>query len=85
MIHQADKELKKEFAQLFDNLPDEAKLALKSALQLLHTSALAKANHCWKKHKAPMALYWKVVGVYAGHINRAVKIQKNNHNELQFK
>lgn len=27
----------------------------------------------WGRHKAPMALYWKVVGVYAGHIARALR------------
>ena len=34
--------------------------------------ALARAELQWKRHKAPMALYWKVGGVYAGHLARAI-------------
>lgn len=30
--------------------------------------ARERAQQCWKKHKAPMALYWKVVAVYARHL-----------------
>lgn len=74
MIREADKELKYDFGKRFNSLPNDSKLALKNALNDLRKNALARANHCWKKHKAPMALYWKVVGVYAGHIARAIKI-----------
>ncbi len=74
MIHKSDKELKQQWLERFDTLPGEAKFALKSALNDLHESALEKSKHCWAKHKAPMALYWKVVGVYAGHLSRAIKI-----------
>jgi hypothetical protein len=27
------------------------------------------------EHKAPMALYWKVGGVYAGHLARSIKLK----------
>ena len=74
MIHQADKELKQQWQVAFNGLPDSAKAALKTCLLTLRQDALAKANHCWKKHKAPMALYWKVVGVYAGHLAKAIKL-----------
>jgi hypothetical protein len=73
MIRQANIELKKEYQQLFSQLPEDSKTALKKALLTLRKDALIKANHCWKKHKAPMALYWKVVGVNAGHIARSIK------------
>jgi len=74
MIHKADKELKDKWLSVFNGLSVEAKVELKTTLNLLRADALAKANHCWKKHKAPMALYWKVVGVYAGHLAKAIKI-----------
>lgn len=35
--------------------------------------ARTRAQVCWARHKAPMAVYWKVVSVYCGHIRRAVK------------
>lgn len=28
------------------------------------------ARECWRKHKAPMAAYWKAVAVYANHASR---------------
>ncbi len=74
MIHKADKELKEVWLERFNLLPESAKVALKEALQDLRKDALARANYCWQNHKAPMALYWKVVGVYSGHLARAIKI-----------
>ena len=73
MIRKADIELKRQWQKTFDQLPVSARMALKKALEDLRRDALAKANHCWKKHKAPMALYWKVVGVYAGHLSKSIK------------
>lgn len=73
MIRKADKELKDKWADIFNALPKDSKDALRHALSELRKDSLAKANHCWKKHKAPMALYWKVVGVYSGHISKAIK------------
>ena len=73
MIHEADKTLKEKWLVRFNTLPPDSKLQLKYALQDLHEDALKRAEYCWKKHKAPMALYWKVVGVYAGHLQRAIK------------
>ena len=74
MIRKADKELKERWLNIFNALSPEAKLALKAALEELRKDALAKSAHSWAKHKAPMALYWKVVGVYAGHIARAIEV-----------
>jgi hypothetical protein len=39
----------------------------------IRTDALQRADKAWRTHKAPMALYWKAVGVYAGHIARAIR------------
>jgi hypothetical protein len=73
MIHKADKELKDKWAATFQQLPADSQFALKKALQELRADALHRSKHCWNRHKAPMALYWKVVGVYAGHIARILK------------
>jgi len=74
MIHEADKSLKSKWRWRFDQLPIEAKLQLHGALMDLRSDALVRAQHCWSKHKAPMALYWKVIGVYSGHLARAIKV-----------
>lgn len=36
----------------------------------IRRDAQERAEKCWKKHKAPMAAYWKAVSVYAGHTAR---------------
>ena len=46
--------------------------AIAGALREIQADARVRADKCWKTHKAPMALYWKAVGVYAGHLARAV-------------
>jgi hypothetical protein len=74
MLHKADKELKLSFSSIFNRLPEDSKRALKEALMCLRKNALKSAKWSWEKHKAPMALYWKVVGVYAGHIARSIKL-----------
>jgi hypothetical protein len=74
MIRKADKILKEKWQDRFNKLPPEAKLALREALDDLHDDASIKSSHSWLKHKAPMALYWKVVSVYAGHLKRAIKL-----------
>jgi hypothetical protein len=73
MIRSQDKILKTSWAKRFEALSPESKQALKEALNDLRADALNRANHSWKKHKAPMALYWKVVGVYSGHLAKSIK------------
>lgn len=53
-------------------LEPSARLALRAVLLDLKADAAARAEKCWRTHKAPMALYWKCVSVYAGHIARAL-------------
>lgn len=53
-------------------------------LRELSQDARDRATACWKSHKAPMALYWKVVAVYArhlAHICRAVQLQARAERE----
>lgn len=67
-----DRELRSRWRRRFDDLPTPAREALRDALLALRTDALDRAQASWAAHKAPMALYWKVVGVYAGHLARAL-------------
>ena len=72
MIRKADRDLKTAWRSRFASLPPPARIALRAALLDLRTDALRRAEAQWRRHKAPMALYWKVVGVYAGHLARAL-------------
>ncbi len=73
MIRQADLQLKERWLARFGRLPPEARTALRDCLLELRADALGRAEHSWRNHKAPMAAYWKVVGVYAGHLARALR------------
>lgn len=72
MIRNADRQLKSLWQARFASLPAPARAALRAALLDLRSDALARAEAQWRRHKAPMAVYWKVVGVYAGHLARAI-------------
>ena len=63
-------------------LPTAARLAalsplvraeLRTSLLDLRRDAQTRADDCWRRHKAPMAAYWKAVSVYAGHIARVLR------------
>lgn len=63
-------------------LPAAARLAglspsvraeLRMLLLDLRRDAQGRADDCWRRHKAPMAAYWKAVAVYAGHIARVLR------------
>jgi hypothetical protein len=82
MIHSADKQLKARWRAHFLALPEPARAALRAALLDLRADALSRAQLQWRRHKAPMALYWKVVGVYAGHLARALSpVQPESPND----
>ena len=51
-------------------LPPEARWALRDLLLDLSKDARARAAESWRRHKAPMAVYWKAVAVYARHVAR---------------
>lgn len=55
------------------DLPADSRADLGALLRELADDAQARADHCWKRHKAPMAAYWKAVAVYARHIARAIE------------
>lgn len=54
-------------------LPVESREAIADVFMDVRRDAAGRADKCWKKHKAPMAAYWKAVSVYAGHVARAIK------------
>lgn len=60
--------------QAIRSLPEPTREALRSLLLDLSADSRARADKCWKTHKAPMALYWKCVAVYTGHIARALRV-----------
>jgi hypothetical protein len=53
-------------------LPPESQAALRALLKDVSKDARARAEKCWRTHKAPMAAYWKAVAVYANHTARAL-------------
>lgn len=57
-------------AQRIEALPEESRAALRALLLDLRNDARARAQKCWRTHKAPLALYWKVVSVYCSHLAR---------------
>ncbi len=54
-------------------LPPEARRALAALLHDLSLDARERAQQSWSRNKAPMAVYWKVVSVYAGNLHRVVR------------
>lgn len=72
-IRKGDAELKAAWGDIFRALPLASRLALRDALLRLREHAQANATTSWRRHKAPMALYWKVVAVYAGHLARSLR------------
>jgi hypothetical protein len=65
--------LQLEAARQLEALPAEAQAALRALLLAIRADARARADLAWKKHKAPMAAYWKAVAVYANHTARLLR------------
>lgn len=55
-------------AQRAGDMPPEARAWLEAMLREIARDAQARAKKSWLSHKAPMALYWKCVAVYARHL-----------------
>jgi hypothetical protein len=56
-----------------DSMPVEARNWLAAMLADLSRDSAQRAQKAWRTHKAPMALYWKVVAVYARHLAKVLK------------
>jgi len=50
----------------------ETRDAVARVLVDLARDAGGRADYAWRRHKAPMAAYWKAVAVYARHTARAI-------------
>jgi hypothetical protein len=55
------------------HLPEDSREALRDILFDLRKDAQEKAEKCWLKHKGPMAVYYRAISVYAGHIARLLR------------
>lgn len=62
-------------ARRLAQLSPEAREVLHDLLGELAQDARDRAETCWRRHKAPMAAYWKACAVYAGHIRRALRVR----------
>lgn len=51
----------------------EVRELLYAVLMDLHHDSHARAEESWRSGKGPMAVYWKAVGVYAGHLARSLR------------
>lgn len=60
-------------AQRLRELPAESRLALRELLLELGAVAQARADLSWRRHKGPMAAYWKAVAVYARHTAKVLR------------
>lgn len=60
-------------AARFASLSPALRAELRALLLDLRRDAQTRAEDCWRRHKAPMAAYWKAVAVYAGHIARVLR------------
>ena len=57
-----------EIASRFQDLPPEARWALREFSRWLYRYAADQAELAWSKKKAPMAVYWSAVNAWAFHI-----------------
>lgn len=58
--------------QAFAELPPDAAQALRNALVGASKVFRVRANEAWKRHKAPIAAYWKASAVNARHLANAI-------------
>ena len=54
-------------------LTSDERERVRRVLLAIRDDARERADLAWRKHKAPMAVYWKAVAVYAGHIARVLR------------
>ena len=60
-------------AQRIGNLAEPMRTELALLLKELARDARDSAETSWRSHKAPIAVYWKAVSVYALHLGRIVR------------
>lgn len=55
------------------SLSPKLRRELAELLHQLSLDARTRAERSWRTHKAPMAVYWKAVSVYAAHLRRLIR------------
>lgn len=53
-------------------MPPDTRAILRRLFLDMRDDARVRAAECWRRHKAPMACYWKAVSVYSNHIARVL-------------
>lgn len=59
-------------AQAIRAMPSDTRAIFRRLLLDMRDDARVRAAECWRRHKAPMACYWKAVSVYCNHIARVL-------------
>jgi hypothetical protein len=59
-------------------LPPDARQALRDVLLDLRRESAEKAQREWKRNKGMTAAYWKAVSIYAGHIAKLCRRPASN-------
>lgn len=67
----------------FAALPAEISALLREMLQQLGREANEKAQKSWRTHKAPMAVYWKMVAVYSRHLARLLSPKTKHPSDIK--
>lgn len=62
-----------EVREAFAALPADCQAALRNVLNAMSKDFRARGNEAWRKHKPPMAAYWKGNAVYARHLALAIR------------
>lgn len=60
-------------ARRLQSLEPGARAMLRDLFREIALDARERASEAWRRHKAPMAVYWKAVSVYAGHIAKVLR------------
>ncbi|WP_275504923.1 hypothetical protein [Sphingomonas pollutisoli] len=59
------------------SLDPQTRSLLAALLKDLQNDARARAQKSWDSRKPPLAAYWAAVGVYAGHVAKALRPRKS--------
>ena len=71
-------------AEMFAELPAEVQQAWLDLFAEVSEQARETAEHTWRRHKAPMAVYWRWVAVYVRHFSVALRAhlrERKSHQE----
>ena len=64
-------------AQRLRELDAPSRAALRAVLEDLRRDAHARAEKSWRARKGLLGAYWRAVGVYSGHLSRALRDQSS--------